>query len=433
MESQPGNRSDPSAQRRAYNVLMLAPTMFFADYGAHVRILEEARVLRKLGHRVTILAYPNGRNIAGLHVRRCRGVPFNYRVIVGSSRHKIFLDMMLGLKSISHTWGTSPRPDIIHAHLHEGGLIGWMLSKLTGVPLILDFQGSLTSEMLDHNFISPDSPFFRPLRWLEEWIDHRPQAILTSSQHATALLVNRFGVPPGRVHPTPDCVNAREFDPSRFTAQRIERLRTGLGIAPGKKVIVYLGVLAEYQGTGKLLEAAAALKAERDDFHLLIMGYPGEAAYRAQASALGLADEVTFTGRVPYERAALQLALGDVAVAPKISATEGSGKILNYMSMALPTVAFDTPVSREYLSNGGLYAPELTAPALTDTLRRALDLSPSALNRLGRYLRYRASTLFAWDPVGQQIELVYDAVLAGDPQPALAVRRALQTAGDTAH
>jgi hypothetical protein len=50
---------------------MLAPTMFFADYGCHVRILEEAVILRKLGHRVTILAYPNGNDVAGLDVRRC--------------------------------------------------------------------------------------------------------------------------------------------------------------------------------------------------------------------------------------------------------------------------------------------------------------------------------------------------------------------------
>ena len=79
---------------RSYNVLMLAPTMFFADYGAHVRILEEATSLSELGHRITILAYPNGRDIAGLKVARCWGVPFNYRIIIGSSRHKLYLDAM---------------------------------------------------------------------------------------------------------------------------------------------------------------------------------------------------------------------------------------------------------------------------------------------------------------------------------------------------
>ena len=90
-----------SAERqRPYNVLMLAPTMFYADYGAHVRILEEATSLRALGHQITILAYPNGRDIEGVETKRCWGVPFNYRVIVGSSRHKIYLDVLLAAMSL---------------------------------------------------------------------------------------------------------------------------------------------------------------------------------------------------------------------------------------------------------------------------------------------------------------------------------------------
>jgi hypothetical protein len=141
-DSQPG--------RKKLNVLMLSPTMFFADYGAHVRILEEVTTLQKLGHTITILAYPNGRDVAGINVKRCWGVPFNYRVIVGSSRHKIYLDVLLSAMSLLHV--LRYKPDIIHAHLHEGGLIGWVLSKITGAPLVFDFQGSLTSEMIDHNF-----------------------------------------------------------------------------------------------------------------------------------------------------------------------------------------------------------------------------------------------------------------------------------------
>src|SRR5262245_24196113 len=153
--------------KKSLNILTLSPTMFFADYGAHVRILEEVTILQKLGHRVTILAYPNGRDIAGIQVRRCWGVPFNYRVIVGSSRHKIYLDVLLGLMSLCYV--LRHKPDIIHAHLHEGGLIGWFLSKLTGAPLVFDFQGSLTAEMIDHHFLRPKSRFYKILRWLERW------------------------------------------------------------------------------------------------------------------------------------------------------------------------------------------------------------------------------------------------------------------------
>ena len=40
------NEKNPdTAGKRSYRVLMIAPTSFFADYGCHVRILEEARSL----------------------------------------------------------------------------------------------------------------------------------------------------------------------------------------------------------------------------------------------------------------------------------------------------------------------------------------------------------------------------------------------------
>ena len=87
------------------------------------------------------------------------------------------------------------------------------------------------------------------------------------------------------------------------------------------------------------------------------MGYPGQDRYREAARQMGILDNVTFTGALPYEMAPTYLALGDVAVSPKMSATEGNGKLLNYMAVGLPTVTFDTPVSRELLGDLGLYAP----------------------------------------------------------------------------
>ena len=406
--------------RRRYNILMLAPTMFFADYGCHVRILEEAVILRKLGHRVTILAYPNGNDIAGLDVRRCWGVPFNYRVIVGSSRHRLYLDVMLAIKAVTHV--LRDRPDVIHAHLHEGGLLGWFLSKLSGVPLVFDFQGSMTGEMLDHHWLREDSWAYGPLRWLETRIDQAASVLLTSSQHAANLLKRQFGVLEERIYPTPDCVNSDSFSPEALSIGEKIEIKRELGLPLDKQVIVYLGLLAEYQGIGLLMEAILHLKQERSDFHLLLMGFPDN-PYRARAAELGVSDVVTFTGRIPYENAPRYLALGDIAIAPKISATEGSGKILNYMSMALPTAAFDTPVSREYLGDWGLYAPERTALALARTLRHMLDMPVVERAALGGRLRERAKALFSWERAGEQMEAVYQALIEGEPLPRLRVER----------
>jgi hypothetical protein len=72
---------------------MFAPTSFFADYGCHVRILEEARVLRRLGHQVTIAAHHSGNLVPGLDIRRTLSIPWRRSYVVGSSRHKI-VDMV---------------------------------------------------------------------------------------------------------------------------------------------------------------------------------------------------------------------------------------------------------------------------------------------------------------------------------------------------
>lgn len=404
-----------STNSKNLNILMLSPTMFFADYGAHVRILEEVTTLQKLGHRITILAYPNGRDIEGIETKRCWGVPFNYRVIVGSSRHKIYLDVLLAGMALGYA--LRHRPDVIHAHLHEGSLIGWVLSKLTGAPLVFDFQGSLTAEMIDHNFLKPRSPFHRLLRWLETRIDHAANVVLTSSTHAARLLVEQFGVPAANVYPTPDCVNAATFCPDNFSDAEKLALKQQLGLPPHKKIIVYLGVLAPYQGVNKLMEALTQLRAQRDDFHLLLMGYPGVPQYRELAETLGLGEHITFTDKIPYENAPRYLALGDIATAPKMSATEGSGKILNYMAMALPTVAFSTPVSREFLGDGGIYAAEMSSPALAAALNRALDLSADERQRLGHYLRQRVIEQFSWDTAGHEIDALYQALVSGYPLP----------------
>ena len=303
-------------QERTYRVLKIAPTSFFSDYGCHVRILEEARILRKLGHQVVICTYNNGYDIDGLPIRRTLPLPFQRDVNIGSSKQKVAMDALLAFTGLRAVW--TVRPNVIHAHLHEGALLGWAVGLTRRVPLVFDFQGSLTSEMVDHHFLRADGPFFGPALRLERLIDRLPRAIITSSHHAAHLLQKGFACRSDRVHVIPDCVNADVFVPRGQSGQEdaVAALKTELGIPPNRRVVVYLGLLAEYQGISLLLNAARLLVAnrERDDLHFLIMGYPAEDYYQGLAAQMGLAGQVTFPGRVPYLDAPRYLALGDVAV-----------------------------------------------------------------------------------------------------------------------
>lgn len=392
--------------RKTYHVLMIAPTSFFADYGCHVRILEETRILQQLGNRVTICTYHNGRDVADLDIRRTMPIPWRTDYEVGSSRHKMVFDVLLLLKALAVAGQV--KPDVVHGHLHEGALIGYVVSKLTGLPLVFDFQGSMTSEMIDHHFLNPKGAFYRPARWLEQVIVRLPSAIITSSQHAEQLLTNDFHCPPDRITAIPDSVNADFFAPGQ-SDQKSKALKARLCIPPERQVVVYLGLLAEWQGTGLLLQAAAQLVARRPNVHFLIMGFPAVETYRRQAQELGLGNHVTFTGKIPYDQAPRFLALGDVAVAPKTSATEGSGKLLNYMAMALPAVAFDAPVSREYLDNFGAYAQPSDAASLAEALETLL-VDRERAKALGQALRQRAIERYSWTAAGESIMDVYDRV-----------------------
>ncbi len=392
---------------------MIAPTSFFADYGCHVRILEEARVLQKMGHQVTIVTYHNGSNVAGIDIRRTLPIPWRQHYEVGSSRHKIAFDALLGVKTLELL--ARGHYQVIHAHLHEGALIAHVLGRIFRLPVVFDFQGSLTEEMLDHHFLRRTSPFYRPLRRLERWIDRTSQVIFTSSSHAKRLLCDEFDCSEEQIYPLPDCVNADAWRPaSDFPPDEMLALRRSLGVPDGHKLIVYLGLLAEYQGTSLLLEAMQRILAQHPDVYLLLMGFPGVEHYRRRAVELGIAHAVTFTGRVPYDAAPRYVALGDVAVAPKLSVTESAGKLLNYMAAGLPTVAFDTPVAREYLGQDGLLAERGNVESLAAKLMHAL-FPPAAqaahVHSLGPRLRQRAIQQFSWEQAGQVIVGTYQMLI----------------------
>jgi len=391
-----------------YRILMIAPTSFFSDYGGHIRILEEARILRKAGQRVEIVTYYKGRNVDGLDIVRTPPTLWHADYEVGSSRHKFAFDALLAWTSL--TAALRFRPDVIHAHMHEGALIGSLLSRLTGAPMVFDFQGSLTSEMIDHHFLRRGSARHRFFRWLEDGINRMPCAILASSRNAADVLVHEFKLDPARVQAVPDCVNADVFRPRELADEpEVAALKAQWRIPPGRTVVAYLGLLAPYQGTDLLLEAAGIIQRVRRDVHFLMMGFPGVDTYRMKAIERGVADHVTFTGKVNYEDAPRYLRMGDVAVASKISETEGCGKLLNYMACALPSVAFDTPVSREYLGEHGIYAATGNAEALAAAILQ-LVVAPEHGRALGGWLRTRVVERFSWEDSGAHLLNIYDAV-----------------------
>ncbi len=381
---------------------MVAPTSFFADYGCHVRILEEVRALEARGHTVRVCTYHNGRDLPGVDIRRSVDVPWLKRAEVGSSRHKAYLDIALFVETLRQA--IRFRPDIIHGHLHEGGLIGSVIGRILRTPVVFDYQGSLTEEMLDHGFIRKRGLRERFFRRLERRIDRLPASVIASGIAAVNYL-HETGLSAEQVVLIHDGVDTCRFNPQTARANR-DVVRERLGIPLDAPVVVYLGLLAEYQGTSLLLDAAKIIRARRNDVYVVIAGYPGSDRYSAQATAMGLNGHVLFPGRVAYEDAPAMLAAGDVAVAPKLSTTESNGKLLNYMALGLPVVATDTPTNRAILGGLGHLVRPGDPEGLAAAIERALDDSLAERHALRR----RIIDHYSWQARVLDLERVYDQV-----------------------
>lgn len=385
-------------------VLVIAPTPFFADRGCHVHIAEQAWALQRQGAKITIVTYGLGRDLPGLNIVRTPRLPWYRKLGPGPSWHKFYLDPWLLLVAL--ITARKFRPTVIHSHLHEGCLIGWVVSRLFDIPLVFDCQGSLTGELLAHRFPLVTNPLLRHAWYaLERWIDHRADAILAQSDSMRRELCETFGVPEHRLTMAYDGVNTAVFAPSGKNQQLLNELH----ISPKNKVIVFLGVLTPYQGVDDLLSCFPEVLKPIPDAVLVIMGYPNVEHYRRQAERLGITHAVRFTGRVPYEKAAQYLALGDIAVSPKRSQTEANGKIYNYMACGLPTVAFDTVVNRNILGNLGVYVGRIgDVKGLTQAMVSLLG-NENQRRQLAEQVRQRAVKTYSWNDVARRILRAYAA------------------------
>lgn len=387
-----------------YRVLAIAPTPFFVDRGGHVQIYEQAKALQALGNQVELCTYHIGRDMSGLPTYRIVNVPWYNKLDAGPSYHKLYLMILLFWLG----WGRIRRfkPDVLHGHGWDGCWIAYALSLLTGVPFVFDMQGSFTGEIVAHGYANTQSHFFRLLRWIERRTLHLGM-VVTQSQQMVDDAIRDFGVRSENIVHTYDGVDTATFRPGI----EAEDLRTALDLPTDRPIVVFVGLLKPYQGVDSLLEAIRVLVIERaySAVHFLIMGFPDEAKYRAQAAQMGIGAYCTFTGKIDYKQLPRYLALGSIAVAPKLSPTEGDGKIYNYLANGLPIVAYDRPASKEILGDLAFYATLGDSRSLAEALYTALTM-PQRAAELGVQGRALAVERYSWQAVAQRLMLAYAEV-----------------------
>jgi glycosyltransferase involved in cell wall biosynthesis len=175
-----------------------------------------------------------------------------------------------------------------------------------------------------------------------------------------------------------------------------------------------LGVVARLEaekGHRVLIAAMSAVLAAVPEAWLAVIGEGSEAdALRAQATALGVASRVLFTGR----RDDVSAVTADLTVAVLPSLREAQGiSLLEAMARRVPVVATDVGGIPEVVTDGvdGLLVPPGDSAALAEAIVGLLR-DPTLARRLGEAGRRTVEERFSINAQVRRIQGVYDEELA---------------------
>ncbi|RBP49624.1 glycosyltransferase family 4 protein [Arenicella xantha] len=387
------------------NILHIAPTPFFSDRGCHIRIEGIVRCLSNLGYENTVCTYHHGRDVATVDTRRITPIKNYTQTAAGPSKYKLWADWKLLWLTVSECRRAKPRA--IHAHLHEGLMIGFIVKLLffwRGIRLIADMQGSLVGELDAHGSFKK-RPYLRwPTHLIERGLMWSADAIICSSSHSLEKIQSEFSIPHSKISLAQDGADhSAPLDPRR-RKQLVELYE----LPSDKPIIVYSGALLDSKGLQELKDVIVGCQ-KVAALHWLIIGYP-TGSLRLFLREHGLESSCTLTGQVDFETLPNLLRLADIAIDPKLSnAGEGSGKMLNYLASGLAVAAFDTQNNREFLPTG---TP--LAASSKDMVKLLLKLSSRAkiVEQLAANNFQHFEQHYSWSVTQRQLDQVYTSQLA---------------------
>jgi glycosyltransferase involved in cell wall biosynthesis len=220
---------------------------------------------------------------------------------------------------------------------------------------------------------------------------YRQFAAVTYVGAANRAYFETFGVPADRLHFAPHAVDHEHFDPTNPAHQDAARqLRAELGLAPGRRVVLFAGKLIPRKQPAALLEAF--LSTPRPDATLLFVG-DGEMKPVLQARAVrNPAADVRFLPFANQSEMPARYLLADLFVLPSRGNSETWGLAVNEaMHMGVPCLVSDLVGCQRDLVTDGETGWVFRAGDPTH-LRAKLDEALAALDREAIGFKSRIAT-----------------------------------------
>lgn len=307
------------------------------------------------------------------------------------------------------------RPDLLHAHSPGlNGLAALRAARRFGLPLVYEVRAFWEDAAVDHGTCREGDLRYRATRALESHVLKHATAVTCICEGLRGDIAAR-GIVADKITVIPNAVDIEHFQTGGTLDAGLAR---ALGLN-GKLVLGFIGSFYAYEGLPLLLEALPCMLARAPDVRVLLVGGGNEEeALKQRAQALGVADKVVFTGRVPHAEVQRYYDLVDVLVYPRLSMRLTDLvtplKPLEAMAQGRLVVASDVGGHRELIRDGetGCLFRAGDAAHLTDTVLQLLASRPlwPALRAAARHYVERERN---WRASVARYEPVYAALAPG--------------------
>jgi glycosyltransferase involved in cell wall biosynthesis len=374
------------------------------------RVWQEATTLHESGYGVSIIC-PTGKGcekrheiINGIHIYRydlpvegagARGYAIEYAAA-------IFHALRIAWQ-VHRTRGF----DVVHACNPPDlfFLIGGLFKLCFGTKFVFDHH-DICPELYEAKFGRRDA-LWKLMVWLERITFRVADISIATNESYRRIAIERGRMPPERVFVVrsgPSLARLKILPPD-------ERLKRGR-----RYLVGYVGTMGKQEGIDQLLRAVRHIVFDlgRSDVHFGLVGSGTSLEeMKAFAQELGVAEHVTFTGRVPDGEMLAMLNTADVCVNPDIANELNDkstmNKIMEYMALGKPIVQFDLAEGRHSAQQASLYAMKNDAMDFAARIVELLD-DPIRRKEMGEFGRRRVENELEWRYEAPKLLAAYEAL-----------------------
>jgi len=296
--------------------------------------------------------------------------------------------------------------DVIHTH--HPILLGQTAARKAaelGLPLVFTFHTQYWE--YTHYIPFPQEVIQEFLKnavhkWLKEFMQ-KCQHIIIPSESMKEILVRDYGLEE-RYTVIPTGTNLEPYQRADGKTLRKEKGWQD------ETILISVGRLAPEKNWETLLHAFAKVYLEHPNLRLVLIGDgPAKESLQTLASELGIAEQVTFTGTIPFEEIPAYLKASDAFSFASVTETQGLVTI-EAMAAGLPVVAVDGSGTRDIVEHGKQgYLVENDASALAKGLNQLLS-DPGQMKRFRHNALKKAKT-FDVDLLSKEMISVYEQAI----------------------